>query len=59
MGTGRSVTKYYRTNYRTQKTTQELGRDNEAMILLLIIAGPFTFGATWVGLIILAITEAF
>ena len=57
MGTGRAVTKYYRRRYRDTRTSQQLKNDNIAMVILLIIAGPFTFGATWLALLLVYATE--
>jgi len=57
MGTGRSVTKYYRRNYYATRSTKQLQNDNKAMTILLVIGGPFTFGATWLGLLLIFLTE--
>jgi hypothetical protein len=57
MGTGRAVTKYYRRNYYATRSTKRIQNDNSAMIILLIIAGPFTFGFSWLGLLLLFLTE--
>ena len=53
MGTRRYLNKYY--NYK--RTAKELDRENAFMTLLFILAGPFTFGMTWLGLFVIWCTE--
>ena len=48
---------YRRIVNRYKMTGKELERQNAWMMFLFILAGPFTFGGTWVAAFILYATE--
>jgi hypothetical protein len=49
--------RYLNKNYNYKRTTKELDRENAFMTFLFILAGPFTFGMTWLGLFVIWCTE--
>ena len=42
---------YRRDRVHYRKTTQELEREDSVLLFLLVLAGPFTFGITWLALL--------